>query len=230
MDSWRNGNTRCFECPGTSDDQFNPLFPLALEFCSSDLMNRFYPYNFQGRIKGYPIWSDPNRVDLFLNENSQPPAACPSIVNSKALGKFPTHYISLLQIYLELLVKKEIIMQVYPFRSCRDQTIHEMEARNYCEAWKFKLQINHGLKGITIVCYLSQWRICWWHYKSVVLSNGFWSIRKLCILLSLILLWWSEISFFPVSEICIQCVWQLMHFSASFGDNHFMIKKKKKPS
>ncbi|KAH6777697.1 hydroxypyruvate reductase [Perilla frutescens var. frutescens] len=42
--------------------------------------------NVLGKIKGYPIWADPNRVDPFLNENSPPPAACPSIVNSKALG------------------------------------------------------------------------------------------------------------------------------------------------
>ncbi|KAG5380557.1 hypothetical protein IGI04_028399 [Brassica rapa subsp. trilocularis] len=42
--------------------------------------------NVVGRIKGYPIWSDPNRVDPFLNENASPPNASPSIVNSKALG------------------------------------------------------------------------------------------------------------------------------------------------
>ncbi|WZZ06144.1 hypothetical protein YC2023_092065 [Brassica napus] len=42
--------------------------------------------NVLGRIKGYPIWSDPNRVDPFLNENASPPNASPSIVNSKALG------------------------------------------------------------------------------------------------------------------------------------------------
>lgn len=40
----------------------------------------------QGKIKGYPVWGNPNSVDAFLNENSQPPAACPSIVNSKTLG------------------------------------------------------------------------------------------------------------------------------------------------
>lgn len=40
----------------------------------------------QGKIKGYPIWSNPNSVEPFLNENAPPPAACPSIVNSKALG------------------------------------------------------------------------------------------------------------------------------------------------
>uniref|UniRef100_A0A803NFE0 D-isomer specific 2-hydroxyacid dehydrogenase NAD-binding domain-containing protein n=1 Tax=Cannabis sativa TaxID=3483 RepID=A0A803NFE0_CANSA len=37
-------------------------------------------------IKGYPVWSDPNRVEPFLNENARPPAAAPSIVNAKALG------------------------------------------------------------------------------------------------------------------------------------------------
>ncbi|KAM7482757.1 hypothetical protein LguiB_007340 [Lonicera macranthoides] len=42
--------------------------------------------NVLGKIKGYPIWSDSNRVEPFLNEKSSPPAACPSIVNSKALG------------------------------------------------------------------------------------------------------------------------------------------------
>jgi len=40
----------------------------------------------QGKIKGYPVWFDPNRVEPFLNENAQPPAAIPSIVNAKALG------------------------------------------------------------------------------------------------------------------------------------------------
>ncbi|RWW62864.1 hypothetical protein BHE74_00029986 [Ensete ventricosum] len=39
-----------------------------------------------GKIKGYPIWSDPNRVEPFLDENSPAPAACPSIVNAKQLG------------------------------------------------------------------------------------------------------------------------------------------------
>ncbi|KAG5624766.1 hypothetical protein H5410_009984 [Solanum commersonii] len=42
--------------------------------------------NVLGKIKGYPIWSNPNSVEPFLNENTAPPAACPSIVNSKALG------------------------------------------------------------------------------------------------------------------------------------------------
>ena len=42
--------------------------------------------NVLGKIKGYPLWADPNRVDPFLNENSPPPAACPSIVNGKQLG------------------------------------------------------------------------------------------------------------------------------------------------
>ncbi|KAF3637408.1 Glycerate dehydrogenase HPR, peroxisomal [Capsicum annuum] len=40
----------------------------------------------KGKIKGYPIWSNPNIVEAFLDENSPPPIACPSIVNSKALG------------------------------------------------------------------------------------------------------------------------------------------------
>ncbi|ONK72585.1 uncharacterized protein A4U43_C04F20940 [Asparagus officinalis] len=42
--------------------------------------------NVLGKIKGYPIWTDLNRVDVFLDENSPPPAACPSIVNAKQLG------------------------------------------------------------------------------------------------------------------------------------------------
>ncbi|KAH9694660.1 glycerate dehydrogenase HPR (peroxisomal) [Citrus sinensis] len=42
--------------------------------------------NVLGKIKGYPIWGNPNQVEPFLNENAQPPAASPSIVNSKALG------------------------------------------------------------------------------------------------------------------------------------------------
>lgn len=42
--------------------------------------------NVLGKIKGYPIWSDSNKVEPFLNENAPPPAACPSIVNAKALG------------------------------------------------------------------------------------------------------------------------------------------------
>ncbi|KAM3219553.1 hypothetical protein P3S67_019332 [Capsicum chacoense] len=42
--------------------------------------------NILEKIKGYPIWSNPNIVEAFLDENSPPPAACPSIANSKALG------------------------------------------------------------------------------------------------------------------------------------------------
>eukprot|EP00244_Chara_vulgaris_P008524 TRINITY_DN3378_c0_g1_i2.p1 TRINITY_DN3378_c0_g1~~TRINITY_DN3378_c0_g1_i2.p1 ORF type:complete len:323 (-),score=63.55 TRINITY_DN3378_c0_g1_i2:471-1367(-) len=38
------------------------------------------------RLKGSPVWSNPNVVDPFLDEVAPPPAACPSIVNSKALG------------------------------------------------------------------------------------------------------------------------------------------------
>jgi len=41
----------------------------------------------QGKVKGYPVWFDANKVEPFLNENARPPAACPSIVNAKALGK-----------------------------------------------------------------------------------------------------------------------------------------------
>lgn len=42
--------------------------------------------NVLGKIKGYPVWADPNLVEPFLDENSPPPAVCPSIVNAKQLG------------------------------------------------------------------------------------------------------------------------------------------------
>ena len=42
--------------------------------------------NVLGKIKGYPLWADPNKVEPFLDENSPVPAACPSIVNAKKLG------------------------------------------------------------------------------------------------------------------------------------------------
>ncbi|CAN0846145.1 Glycerate dehydrogenase HPR, peroxisomal [Linum grandiflorum] len=42
--------------------------------------------NVLGKIKGYPVWGDPNKVEPFLNENAPPPAASPSIVNAKTLG------------------------------------------------------------------------------------------------------------------------------------------------
>lgn len=42
--------------------------------------------NVLGKIKRYPLWADPNRVDPFLDESTPPPAACPSIVNAKQLG------------------------------------------------------------------------------------------------------------------------------------------------
>lgn len=50
------------------------------------------PHKIQGKIKGYPIWFDANRVEPFLNENASPPAACPSIVNAKALGNIITSW------------------------------------------------------------------------------------------------------------------------------------------
>ncbi|KAK8963653.1 Glycerate dehydrogenase [Platanthera guangdongensis] len=43
--------------------------------------------NVLGKIKGYPVWTDPNRIEIFLDENFQPPPASPSIVNAKELGK-----------------------------------------------------------------------------------------------------------------------------------------------
>ncbi|KAI5063330.1 hypothetical protein GOP47_0021877 [Adiantum capillus-veneris] len=42
--------------------------------------------NVLGKLKGYPVWHDGNYVAPFLDEDSQPPAACPSIVNAKNLG------------------------------------------------------------------------------------------------------------------------------------------------
>jgi hydroxypyruvate reductase 1 len=53
--------------------------------------------NVAGKLKGYPLWSNPNNIMPFLDEHSQPPAACPSIVNSKALGMN-----TLLYLYLEV--------------------------------------------------------------------------------------------------------------------------------
>ncbi len=51
-----------------------------------DLLKAWLLGYFQGKIKGYPVWSNPNNIAPFLDEHSQPPAACPSIVNAKALG------------------------------------------------------------------------------------------------------------------------------------------------
>ncbi|OAY63387.1 Glycerate dehydrogenase [Ananas comosus] len=42
--------------------------------------------NVLGKIKGYPIWANPNNVEPFLDETGPAPAACPSIVNAKQLG------------------------------------------------------------------------------------------------------------------------------------------------
>uniref|UniRef100_A0A0D9VB15 glycerate dehydrogenase n=1 Tax=Leersia perrieri TaxID=77586 RepID=A0A0D9VB15_9ORYZ len=35
--------------------------------------------NVLGKIKGYPVWGNPNLVEPFLKEDATPPAACPSI-------------------------------------------------------------------------------------------------------------------------------------------------------
>jgi hypothetical protein len=43
----------------------------------------------QGKIKGYPVWGNPNQVEPFLQENLTPPRACPSIVNAKQIGWWP---------------------------------------------------------------------------------------------------------------------------------------------
>ncbi|XBH75224.1 hypothetical protein VPH35_107495 [Triticum aestivum] len=42
--------------------------------------------NVLGKIKGYPVWGNPNAVEPFLDEKAAPPPACPSIVNAKQLG------------------------------------------------------------------------------------------------------------------------------------------------
>lgn len=42
--------------------------------------------NVLGKLKDYPVWSDPNNVTPFLDESIKLPAACPSIVNAKVLG------------------------------------------------------------------------------------------------------------------------------------------------
>lgn len=42
--------------------------------------------NVLGKIKGYPVWGNPNQVEPFLQENLTPPPACPSIVNAKQIG------------------------------------------------------------------------------------------------------------------------------------------------
>ncbi|KAF8676730.1 hypothetical protein HU200_046845 [Digitaria exilis] len=42
--------------------------------------------NILGKIKGYPVWGNPNQVEPFLDENATPPPACPSIVNAKQIG------------------------------------------------------------------------------------------------------------------------------------------------
>uniref|UniRef100_A0A0E0FZS7 Glycerate dehydrogenase n=1 Tax=Oryza nivara TaxID=4536 RepID=A0A0E0FZS7_ORYNI len=44
--------------------------------------------NVLGKIKGYPVWGNPNLVEPFLKEDATPPAACPSIVNAKQLGRY----------------------------------------------------------------------------------------------------------------------------------------------
>eukprot|EP00899_Mesostigma_viride_P005949 jgi/Mesvir1/15355/Mv06558-RA.1 len=38
------------------------------------------------RIRGAPLWDNPNNVIPFVTEGTQPPFACPSIVNGKELG------------------------------------------------------------------------------------------------------------------------------------------------
>jgi hypothetical protein len=51
----------------------------------------------QGKIKGYPVWGNPNLVEPFLKEDATPPAACPSIVNAKQLGRY--YYVPLVNSY-----------------------------------------------------------------------------------------------------------------------------------
>jgi hydroxypyruvate reductase 1 len=77
----------------------------------------------QGKIKGYPVWGDPNQVAPFLNENAPPPAASPSIVNAKALGNakdldncLPSQSpVSTFEASLDLVIL--LLPQVYLFQS-----------------------------------------------------------------------------------------------------------------
>ncbi|KAG2647872.1 hypothetical protein PVAP13_1NG036000 [Panicum virgatum] len=43
--------------------------------------------NVLGKIKGYPVWGNPNQVEPFLKESATPPPACPSIVNGMPSSK-----------------------------------------------------------------------------------------------------------------------------------------------
>lgn len=65
----------------------------------------------QGKIKGFPIWSDPNQVVVFLEEKSTPPLACPSIVNAKHLGM----YLKLFELKIFHLLLKHICVHFYKF-------------------------------------------------------------------------------------------------------------------
>lgn len=87
MDSRGNGYTGCSECPGTQFFKDTVVLKITVNIKTDIvwILNVAYVC-LQGKIKGYPIWSNPNSVEPFLNENATPPAACPSIVNSKAIG------------------------------------------------------------------------------------------------------------------------------------------------
>lgn len=126
VDSWRNGYSGCFKCPGmlitANEMNFEPKFhhhkPESAWFAIS---HRFPHSNvssiLQGKIKGYPVWGDPNRIEPFLNKNAPPPAASPSIVNSKALGNcYPSHSrVSAFVAPLDLVIL--LLPQVYLFQS-----------------------------------------------------------------------------------------------------------------
>jgi len=88
VDSGGNGNTSSSKCAGISLclsilDSFLWLINVNYVSYIVKLMSLLI---IQGKIKGYPVWFDANRVEPFLDENAQPPAACPSIVNAKALS------------------------------------------------------------------------------------------------------------------------------------------------
>ncbi|CAK9168373.1 unnamed protein product [Ilex paraguariensis] len=76
-------------CLSQYDNLFNSIPRLlANDYVTREGMATLATLNVLGKAKGYPVWGAPNRVEPFMNEKSPPPVACPSIVNSKALG-FP---------------------------------------------------------------------------------------------------------------------------------------------
>ncbi|XP_058090784.1 glycerate dehydrogenase [Magnolia sinica] len=77
-----------FMKPGLADQKNAVIVPhiASASKWTREGMATLAALNVLGKIKGYPIWSDPNRVEPFMDEKSPAPAACPSIVNAKQLG------------------------------------------------------------------------------------------------------------------------------------------------